>query len=579
MLTVLCCPVTVPARAEGGVTPAQDEAPPKEKAASAESSAAEKNDRKVVAAAKRLQSRKAITYTPAKLPQEGLGEFPGFEDKAIRLPLSLTDAVRIAIRNNLDIEIEVYNRQIARRRIIIERALFDPIFNLAFTYGDNREPTVSPLDFDPLEPILGVEVNPFDVTTIQSGLRGTTLLGTSYQVSVSESRFDSPEASLFSLNPRYSTRGEVTVTQPLLRGGWYNTNSANIRIARNNLRVSQSQFRLTAINTIFNVVSAYWDLVFTNEDYKSKANALGLAIDQLRIDRQRERAGAIARVDLITPESQLAQRKTDFDAAITRFENARDQILFLMNYTGKNSLKRLWKLKDEKSPFENILVLPTDKSKPELVVYDRNESLNKAFALREEYRQIESQMKSQEIVVEVARNRLLPGLDLSATWTQLGLGEDFQESLQSTDSGRYHDWLVGVTLELPLTYRGPLNDLRNARDENRKLMVQQHNLENAIVLEVDQSIREIRESYRTVQNLRHEVELQGALLQAEKARLAVGRSIAYNVSQIENDFVEIQTQAIRAETNFEKFKAAYQRAVGTLLESYGIVTTNERKDQ
>jgi HAE1 family hydrophobic/amphiphilic exporter-1 len=522
------------------------------------------------------RTARTIQYTPAKLPETGLGEYPGFEDKKIRLPLSLEDAVAIAIRNNLDVEVESYNRDIARRRVTIERAVFDPFFNLSFTYADNREPTVSTLDFDPLNPVLGVRVNPFDVTTFRSGIRGTTLLGTSYQVSVVESRFNSPEASasLFALNPRYSSRAEFTLTQPLLRGGWYDTNAANIRIARNSLRISESQYKLTQIESVFNVISAYWDLVFAHKNYDAKASALKVAIDQLRIDRQREQVGAIAKIDLINPESQLARRKTEFEQAITVFENTRDNILVLMNYTGKDSLKTLWAARDEKSPFENILIIPTTPPVTDLMVYDRDESLRKAFEFREEYRRIELQIRSQDIVVDVARNRVLPALDITGTWAQLGLDDEFAGSTDSVGRGHFYDWQAGVVLELPLAYRGPISELRNAEDERRKLGLQKQSLENLIVVEVDQAIRDVRESYRTVQNLHHEVELQVALLEAEKAKLRVGRSIAYTVSQIENDLVDIQAQANRAETNFEKFKSAYERSVGTLLEKYGIVFTN-----
>lgn len=510
----------------------------------------------------------AIQYTAAELPEAPLAEFPSFGDKAIRLPLSLQEAIRIALRNNLEIQGKQYDRSIARRRIVIERAVFDPLFDMSFSYSDNREPTVSPLDFDPTNPILGVRVNPFDITTLRTGLRGTTLLGTSYQISAAESRSDSPEASLFALNPRYVSRAEVTVAQPLLKGGWYKTASANLRISKNNRFLNETEFRLTAIDTVFNVVSAYWDLVFAHDNYRSKTNALQLAIDQLRIDRQRYEAGAIARIELINPESQLARRKTEFDTAEMLYESTRDHLLDSMNYTGKASLKHLWELRDEKSPYENILVLPSSGPVAELLEYDRDQALTTAFELREEYKGVALQLKNQGILIEVARNRLLPSLDLSATWTQLGLSDSFNSSTDSVGRGKFYDWQVGVTLEVPLMYRGPLSEYSNAKDEYAQLVVQQQSLENTIVIDVDQAIRNIKDSYRRVRNLDREVELQQALLQAERQKLAAGRSIPYTVSQIENDLVDIQSQSIRATTNFEKFRAAYRRAVGTLLDDY-----------
>jgi outer membrane protein TolC len=493
------------------------------------------------------------------------------ESKSIRLPVSLQDAIRVAIQNNLNVQSEKYVRDIARRQIIIEKAAFDPFFNLSFTYADNREPSVSQLDFDPLNPVLGVEVNPFDITTLRSGLRGTTLLGTSYQLSIAENRFNAEESSIFALNPRYSTRVEFSAIQPLLKDAWYDFNSANIRIAKNNLQMSQAQFQLTAIETILSVINAYWELVFAHKNTLSKASALKVAREQLRIDTRRQEAGALAKIDLITPESQVARRKTEFDQAITILENARDRLLVLMNYTGKDSLRKLWDQRDEKSPFDNILMLPTTEPETELFIPDRNESLTRAFQLRQEYVRAELQTDTQNILVDVAKNQLLPALDLSATWAQLGLERDLDGSLDEFDSGRYYDWQVGLSLEIPLAFRQPLNRLRNARDEYQRLLLQKQSVENAIVVEVDQAIRDIQSSHRSVLNLHQEVVLQEALLEAEKAKLRVGKSIAYTVSQIENDLVEIQAQEILAKTNFEKFKAAYQRSIGQLLEAHGIV--------
>ena len=126
-------------------------------------------------------------------------------------------------------------------------------------------------------------------------------------------------------------------------------------------------------------------------------------------------------------------------------------------------------------------------------------------------------------------------------------------------------------MEIPFNYRGPLNQLRNAQDVYQRFLLQKRILSNNIVIEVDQAIRNLYEFFVTVTNLRREVELQEALLEAEKAKLRVGKSIAYTVSQIENDLVVIQTQEIRARTNFEKFRSAYLRAVGTLLESHDVM--------
>lgn len=495
---------------------------------------------------------------------------PGFEDHGVLLELSLEDAVRTALRNNVQVKVEELNRQISRRSIIIERAIFDPYFNVGFSHAKNRSPTVSPFEIGSTT-FVGVEVNPFERTGLDAGLRGTTLLGSTYEVKITETRGDNPEASLFSLNPQYGTGVEVNLTQPLLKNAWFDYNSANIRIARNNKLLSDEQYELTSIQMVYDVVTAFWELVFAHEDYLAKVNALQLAEDQLRIDRRRVQAGTMAEIDLATSESQVARRKTELDEAMSVLETARDDLLYRMNYTGVQSLKRLWNAGRATSPFSAVLVVPSTEPEIEALEPERTASLESAFANRPEYVRAKLDIENQAINVASARNELLPSLDLNAGWTQSGLDENARRSIDRLVTGRFYDWVVGVQFEVQIPYRGRLSNYRNTRDALRQLELQQRDLENLIVIEVDQAIRELEFSYRAVQNLADEVRLQEAVLRAERSKLQAGTSDIFTVSQIENDLVDVRARELRAETDFEKGKAEYEKAVGTLLEKFGVV--------
>ena len=60
-------------------------------------------------------------------------------------------------------------------------------------------------------------------------------------------------------------------------------------------------------------------------------------------------------------------------------------------------------------------------------------------------------------------------------------------------------------------------------------------------------------------------------MRAERSKLQAGTSDIFTVSQIENDLVDVRARELRAETDFEKGKAEYEKAVGTLLEKFGVV--------
>ena len=225
-------------------------------------------------------------------------------------------------------------------------------------------------------------------------------------------------------------------------------------------------------------------------------------------------------------------------------------------------------------PYDQIKVVCTTEPSREPPL-DRDNALTSAFRLRPDYRQIELNLRNQGIRVEVARNGLLPQLDVFGRWTQLGLEETYGESYSSIGDGRFYNWLVGVELSVPLSNRGPRNTYRNAREELTRLQLQKKDLENQIVLETALAIRTIKNLTDRVVDLEEDVRLKQQLLEDEKSKLEVGRTIAYTVSTIENDLVTSQTEALRANSDLQTAKADFYRATGTLLQRHNVWVTDD----
>jgi outer membrane protein TolC len=493
--------------------------------------------------------------------------------------LSLKEAVDWAVQKNLDLVVEELNRDIAGRQLIIARATFDPFFNLSTTYAKNRDPSASFFEF--FNPVTGttsltsgVIANPSDTTNFQTGIHGLSPLGTNYQLTFTESRFDNPKAGFLAFNPRYSSRAQVTATQPLLKNAWPAVNLANVNIARNNILLSQEQVELVAINTVYAVESAYWELVFTLKNFDSKSRALEISREQLRIDQKKLEVGTKARIDVTTSESQVARRKTEYDQAAALVEDARDRLLDRMNYVGlEESLKGRWQRQGPETKYVHygdLMVVPTTEPDSQEIRVDRSDSVRTAFERRVEYSQMELRIKNQDLAISVAKNQLLPDLSLTASWSQLGLDQSFGRANDRLFDGDFYDWSVGGFFEIPLSLRGPRANLRNAVSVREQLQVQRQNLENAIVLEVDKAIRDLQFSFQAVQNLIQVVSLQEELLRAERVKLEVGKSIAYTVATIENDLIAAQTLQLRAKADYEIAKLSFQRAVGNLLRKWGI---------
>ena len=493
-------------------------------------------------------------------------------DDAVQLILSLEDAIRMAMENNLGVKIAQLDEMVSAREIVIARSAFDPFFNVSATFAKNRDPTISALDTSGAQ---GVAVNPSENTSYSTGIAGTTTLGSTYNLTLQLSEFDRPSANtLFTrLNPVIRTQAFLDFRQPLLKGAWYAVNTADIRITQNNLEFSQEGFEAVLIETAFQVESAYWQLVFSTQNLIAREKSRAVSLENLENARTRRDVGSFSENDVTTVESQWVLRKVDYEVAELLVENSRDALLDLINYAGDQSLREAWRTGTLSGPYDHINVIAT--TEPSRVPpLDRDAALASAFRMRPDYRQIEISLQNQRIRVDVARNGLLPQIDVFGRWTQLGLEETYTESYNSIESGAFYDWLVGVELSVPLSNRGPRNIYRNARAEGRRLRLQKKSLENQIVLEIDLAIRTIKNLTTRVIDLEEDVRLKQQLLEDEKSKLEVGRTIAYTVSTIENDLVTSETEALRANADLQTAKGDFYRATGTLLQRHNVFVSD-----
>ena len=518
---------------------------------------------------------------PAKPAGAGTSSSPAQETqpqipprkREITISLSLQEAVRMGLENNLDIKVSQLTERTRERDIVVAQAVFDPFFNMGMSYGKNRDPSVSFFDFGAGTGGVGVRVSPSETLSYYGNLQGKWVLGTQYEVAIGQLMNDRPAASaggITTLNPVTTSDAAISLRQPLLKGGWYSVNTADIRVAENNFRLSRADAELTVINTVFLIEQAYWGVVFSRENLEAKRKALVVAMEQLDNERKKRKEGASSDIDVATVESQVVLRRVDYEDADLLAETARDTLLHVVNYTGETSLKAHWESGTKVGPFDNIDIKCTTEFSSDPPRIHRDEALAAAFTKRPEYRQLQWTMQNQDILIGVAKNGLLPSFDVLGRWSLLGLESSFDESVRELVSGDYYGWEVGAEFSVPLSNRGPRSKYRNAREELQKLKLRKLDLENQIVLEVDQALRKVDTLRRKVADLKARVKLQETLLEAEKLKLEVGKSIPYIVSVIENDLADGRAQEVRAKADFQTTKAELLRATGTLLEAHQI---------
>jgi outer membrane protein TolC len=113
------------------------------------------------------------------------------------------------------------------------------------------------------------------------------------------------------LSPEVDSGFRLTLRQHLIAGFGFGPNLRFIHIARNNREISDVAFRGQVIATVSQIQNIYWDLVNAYEDVKVKERALELAEKTLSDDREQVKIGAIAPMEVMKAESEESARSQD----------------------------------------------------------------------------------------------------------------------------------------------------------------------------------------------------------------------------------------------------------------------------
>ena len=101
-------------------------------------------------------------------------------------------------------------------------------------------------------------------------------------------------ASARTLNSNF----KATVTQPLLQGFGFASNTRFIRIAKNNRELSDVAFRLQVITTVNQIQTMYWDLVYAYENARVQKESLAFAEKTLSDTKKQVEIGSLAPIEV-----------------------------------------------------------------------------------------------------------------------------------------------------------------------------------------------------------------------------------------------------------------------------------------
>jgi len=452
--------------------------------------------------------------------------------------MSLPDCIQEALQHNLDVQIQRYNPQISLYNLRAAYSGYDPTLNISGQHN-----------FDVTGPEL-VPPSTSDQNTFSSGIKGSLPWGLSYGFSgtASESygtfvtNFDNTSGSI-----------QASLTQPLLKNFWIDSTRLAIRVAKNRLKFSEQGLRQQIITSATAVENTYYELIFALENVKVQQEALVLAQTQLDQDNQRVQIGTLAILDVQQDEAQVAQNRANLIAAqytLVADQNALKNLLADTNYLS-------WHDTDIQ-PTATLTASPQS--------FDLQESWRKGMTERPDLLQARLNVEQQGIQLQYYHNQLFPELDLTGTYGFNGASKEFSGTFSQFNEGDRPFYSYGASLTVPLSNVGARNQYKATRATLQQVMLQLKQLEQNIMVQIDNAVKQAQSAYQSVQATRQARIYAEAALDAEQKKYAVGKSTTFTVLQLQNTLTSDRGQEIRALANYNQALANLAAQEGSTLE-------------
>src|SRR5690606_806682 len=316
-------------------------------------------------------------------------------------PLSVQEAVDLALEQNLGLQIERLNPQLQQQNTAAVLSNYMPRVAFgAFTQSQDQPPSSFLSGADDI-----ISTDNIGFTTSISKLFSW---GTEAQISFDSGR-QRTNNQFSSFQPLLSGNLDIVVTQPLLRNFRFDPVKQQLFVSRANQQIADVELRRLIAVTERNVRNAYWEYVYAINALEVAKQSLELAQRSLRDTRSRVEIGTLAPIDIVQAESEVASREEAVIVAEAAIGQAEDRLRALIF--------------DPKSPdFWNVRLQPTDVAPFVAQDVDVNAAIERALKERTDLEAARRRLDITNYNVDYYRNQTLPDLNVQLNYNTTGIG-------------------------------------------------------------------------------------------------------------------------------------------------------------
>jgi len=466
--------------------------------------------------------------------------------------LSADEAVRLALQNNLGLQVARFSPQLQDLSLAVTRATWAPALTTRFSQNGNNQPSTGFLSGSSTSTHSNQFANNVSVEQ-------TVKTGGSYSIGWDSARITT-NSILSSYPTQLNSSLALSVAQPLVRNFKVDATRNQLYVTQKNREIADVQLQQQVVVTTRSVRNAYWDLAYARASLQVAQQALDLANESLRDTRSRVEIGTTPPIDVTEAQAEVANREEAVIVAEAQIGTAEDTLRTL-NYSP--SSPDFWTLHIETT--DEPLFNPT--------VVDVDGAVRNALDKRSDLVQSKKSLEANELNLKYLGNQTLPDVRAQLDYGLTGVGGTYvPRNIFGTDGGAtvtqndrgyisvlgdlvnnaYPRWTAQVNIAYPIGHSQQEASLAQSRLQYNQNLTQLKNQQLQVVTQVRESARQAVTNQKRVETTRAAREFARARLDAEQRKFAAGSSTNFLVFQAQRDLAQAANNELRAILDYQK---------------------------
>ncbi|HEY7291203.1 MAG TPA: TolC family protein [Vicinamibacterales bacterium] len=469
--------------------------------------------------------------------------------------LSMEDAVRSGLEQNLGIRIQRLDPAIQDLAVATARSLWTP--NLTSSLARN---SVS-------QPASSIVLPTNQTGTLATGVGMNQQLpwgGGGYVINWNNQRTTTNNI-LSTFSPQLQSTFNLAYSQPLVRNFSIDQIRDQVMLSQKARDMSDIQLQQVITGTTRNVRNAYWDLAYSIANLKAQQQSLELSQQSLHDNEKRVEIGTMAPIDIVQAQAEVAANEQGVIIAEATIKTAQDNLRTLI-------------LDPSSQDFWTVSFDPSDAPAFAAQPVDVDAAVRNAISQRTDLKSAKNTLDQSDINIKYFHNQILPDVNANVSYGTFGIGgsaltpvdlstlgsgaavpirdvlsqRGYGSVLGDVFGSAYPQWSVGVQIGYPIGRSVSEANLARARLQYQQAQTQIKNLEMQVVMQVRQAGRNVQTNQQRVRAAAASRELQERKLEAEEKKLAAGMSSSFLVFQAQRDLSVARVTEIQAISDYNK---------------------------